>query len=98
MERVSIPYGTLAEEIQLACESHSWADIQERLRAEAPNEACVFVLTEPSRGVVRTTAILREPIWPRPGDVRATPYSLEIHADYISRAMDAAVDSGEVTG
>lgn len=47
---------------------------------------------------MRTTAILREPIWPQPGDVRATPYSLEIHADYISRAMDAAVDSGELTG
>jgi hypothetical protein len=98
MEKVTIPHQRLVEEVHVACEAPIWAEIHQRLRAEEPNEGCSFVLTEPSRGATRATVILREPIWPQPGDVDATPFSLEIHADYISRAMDASTDAGELTG
>jgi hypothetical protein len=98
MNDVHMPAKVSPEEVHVACESRTWAAIQERLRADAPNEACTFVLTAPSRGATRTTVILREPIWPEPGEVLATPYNLEIHADYISRVMDSAIDAGEFTG
>ena len=91
MTATSIPEGRLAQELHLACEASRWREIENRLRGDAPNESCVFVLTEQSRGDMRTTLILREAIWPRPGEVKATPYRLEISADYISRAMDSAV-------
>jgi len=88
----------LADEAYIACEADNWRLLAERLRADNPNEACAFVLARPSRGVVRTTLILKEVIWPEDGEVDATPYSLEISADYISRAMDTAINAGELTG
>jgi ThiF family protein len=93
-----IPEGILAAECHVACERRIWNEIQVRLKNDSPNEACVFVLTEPSCGVDRVTTILRHPIWPHPGDVRATPHSLEISADYVSRVTDVAIDAGEKTG
>lgn len=94
----ALPVGTLSPEIHFASESSAWKAIDERLKRAAPKEACVFVLARPSRGTVRSTLILREPIWPNPGDVQATPYSLDISADYITRALDAAIDSSDQTG
>jgi hypothetical protein len=94
----AIPEGQLAEECHVACEGRTWKEIQLRLRSDAPKEACVFVLTEPSRGVTRATTILRKPIWPAADEVVATPYSLEISADYIARVTDAAIDEGDQTG
>src|SRR4051812_45858136 len=93
-----LPEGTLSDEVQFACETTNWRELRDRLRADAPNEACAFVLTRPSRGWRRTTCLLGEVLWPFPGEVTATPYSLEISADYISRAIDAAIDAGELVG
>jgi hypothetical protein len=98
MNSIKLPLGVLSEEVNFACEAKIWKEMEERLRHTAPSEACVFVLTRPSRGNSRTTIILREIIWPRAGEVIATPHCLEISADYISRALDAAVDAGELTG
>jgi hypothetical protein len=95
---VSLPERKFAAECHIACEAQTWREIENRLKASSPNEACVFVLTEPSRGETRTTVLLRKPIWPQLGEVVATPYSLEISADYIARATDGAIDEGENTG
>ena len=59
---------------------------------------CSFALTRPSVGASRTTVIVREVIWPRAGEVVATPHALEISADYISRALDIAIDAGPMVG
>lgn len=93
-----LPTGVLSPEVHLACEAKKWHDIEQQLRKDYPNEACVFVFTRPSRGSNRTTCILKECFWPGEGEVEATPHSLEISADYITRVMDAAVDAGESTG
>lgn len=94
----TLPAGALSEEVNFACEASRWAEIEGRLRRDAPNEACVFVLTKPSCGMRRTTCLVGEALWPAPDEVIATPYNLEISAAYISRVMDAAVDAGELTG
>src|SRR5713101_2009690 len=91
-------HGHLADEIHLAVDAETWREVTTKLRAEAPNEACCFLLTRPSRGVARTTVLMREIFWPRPGEVVAEPGSLELSADYISRVMDAAVDAGPMVG
>lgn len=96
--RVKLPGGALSNEVHLAVESSTWVELATKLRAQAPNEACTFVITRPSRGVNRTTILLREIIWPRNGEVTATPERLEISADYISRALDVAVDAGPLAG
>lgn len=93
-----LPVGHLRHEVQLACESQSWDAIGQRLRQAAPNEACTFVLTRPSVGYSRATVLLGQPIWPEPGEVTPTPYSLDIKGDYISRAMDRAIDEGPLVG
>jgi hypothetical protein len=97
-QRVSLPESRLAEEVHIAVESGTWRELRTKLTAAAPNEACCFLLTRPSRGIKRTTVILREIMWPRPGEVLATPGSLELSADFLSRAMDAAIDSGPMVG
>lgn len=98
LEPVSLPQAKLADECHIACEAQTWRQIEDRLKDAFPNEACVFVLTEPSRGETRTTVLFRNPIWPQLGEVVAAPHSLEISADYIARATDAAIDEGENTG
>src|SRR6185312_1839132 len=95
---VNLPHASLSDEINIACESKTWSALWKRLTRDAPDEACAFVLTRPSRGTGRTTCILREIIWPEPGEVVATPVSLELSADYISRAMDVAIDAGDLVG
>lgn len=97
-ERVTLPFGLLSDEVHVAMSRKTWEQLSLRLRAEAPNEACAFVLTRPSRGVQRTSAVLSEIIWPNDNDVVATPSELEISSDYISRALDAAVDAGPLVG
>lgn len=82
----------------MACERTRWADMVARLRTHAPNEACTFALVRPSTGIRRLTLLVGDALWPIPGDIRATPYSLELSADYISRALDAAIDAGENVG
>ena len=52
--------GHLTDEVHLAADRRIWQQINDGLLAQAPNEACVFVLTRPSRGVIRTTVILGE--------------------------------------
>jgi molybdopterin/thiamine biosynthesis adenylyltransferase len=93
-----LPTGRLAAEVQIACEGERWGKVLARLRTAAPNEACAFLLTRPSRGRSRTTVLLGEPIWPEAGEVRATPQSLDITGDYISRALDRAIDEGPLVG
>ena len=93
-----LPHGHLAEEIHLAVDAETWREVTTKLEAEAPNEACCFLLTRPSRGVLRTTVLLREILWPRPGEVVAEPRGLELSAEYISRVIDAAVDAGPMVG
>jgi hypothetical protein len=88
----------LGHEIHIVCESSIWDEINRRLRSLAPNEACVFVATRPSRGCRRTTVLLKETIWPQPGDLQATPQSLEISSNYITRALDTAIDLGPEVG
>jgi hypothetical protein len=97
-ERARLPWGSLTEEVHIASDSKTWQEVTTKLRAEAPNEACTFVLVRPSRGVRRTTLILGEVLWPHPGEVTATRSNLEISADYISRALDAAIDAGPMVG
>jgi molybdopterin-synthase adenylyltransferase len=93
-----LPWGKLGEEVHFASLRSTWHEIEQRLRENAPNEACVFVLAYPSCGSTRKTLILREPVWPVAGEVRATPYNLDISPDYISRVLDRAIDAGELTG
>jgi hypothetical protein len=97
-DRVVLPSLHRAEEVHLAVERTVWAELSGRLMADAPNEACAFVLARPSVGILRTTVILGAIVWPREGDVEATPQRLEISADYITRAMDAAADAGPRVG
>jgi hypothetical protein len=96
--KMALPLGHLAEEVHIAATRTVWRKIAERLQAEAPNEACSFVLVRPSRGRRRVTAILGEILWPRPGEVVATPERLELSADYITRALEAAIDAGPMAG
>ena len=93
-----LPSAHLSVEVHIGVDRDTWKEIATKLRAQAPNEGCTFVLTRPSRGVRRTSVLLREILWPKPGDVVATPQMLEISADYISRAMDAAIDAGPMVG
>lgn len=88
----------LTEEIHVACAEATWTEVTQRLRAAAPDEACCFLLTHPSRGRRRTTVLLGQPIWPAEGEVDATPGSLELSADFITRALDAAADAGPLAG
>jgi len=97
-EKVVLPAAHRAEEIHLAMQRAVWSDLVVGLNAAAPNEACAFVLTRPSIGIVRHTAILGEIVWPREGEVEATPGKLEISADYISRALDVAAEAGPRVG
>src|SRR5580658_5640472 len=93
-DRVVLPSAHRADEAHLAVERTIWTELFTRLNAEAPNEACTFVLARPSIGILRTTVILGAIIWPHDGEVEATPDKLEISADYISRALDVAADAG----
>lgn len=95
---ISLPSGRRADEIHIAMDRETWEEILSKLHAQAPAEACTFALTRPSVGVLRTTALLREVIWPHAGEVVATPQALEISADYISRAIDIAIDAGPMVG
>lgn len=90
--------GTIAHEAHVACPADLWASLNSRLWTDAPNEACTFLITRPSRGKRRTTVLLSHPVWPESGDVEASPESLEISSNYISRAIDAAIDAGPLTG
>jgi hypothetical protein len=85
-------------EIHIACQSAVWDEINRRLSSSSPNETSVFVASRPSRGVRRMTVLLNEPIWPRPGEIHATPQALEISSDYITRALDAVIDLGAEVG
>jgi hypothetical protein len=96
--KVVLPAAHRADEIHLAMQRAGWNDLFAGLNAQAPNEACAFVLTHPSIGIVRHTAILGTIIWPREGEVEATPGKLEISADYISRALDVAAEAGPLVG
>jgi hypothetical protein len=98
MSTNALPTGRLAEEVHIACEGEHWERLVARLRADAPQEACTFVLTRPSRGNRRATVLLGEAIWPEPGEVAATSQSLEISGDYISRALDRCIDQGPLVG
>lgn len=98
MERVTLPAGYRAEEVHLAAEHKIWHELVSRLHAQAPNEGCTFVLTRPSTGSVRATVILNQPIWPKIGEVVAKPAGLDISSDYVSRAIDAAIDAGPLVG
>lgn len=98
VQTTALPLGTIAKEAHVACERATWDALVNTLSAAAPDEACAFVLTRPSRGVDRTTVLLRDIIWARPGEVRATPQSLDISAAYISRALDTAIDAGPLVG
>jgi hypothetical protein len=90
--------GHMTDEVHLASDRRTWQQINDGLFAQAPNEACVFVLTRPSRGVIRTTVILGEILWPVHGEVKSTPRRLEISSDYISRVLDSATDAGPSVG
>lgn len=97
-EVVSLPEGHVTDEVHIALEASTWREVRTKLAAQAPNEACCFLLTRPSQGIRRTTVIAREILWPRPREVEATPGSLELSADFLSRAMDAAIDAGPFVG
>jgi ThiF family protein len=97
-EATSLPSAHLADEVHVAIQASVWHELRTKLQSQAPSEACCFLLTRPSRGVARTTVILREPIWPMHNEVIAAQGSLEISAGYISRAMDAAIDAGPMVG
>ena len=97
-DRIVLPFGHRSDEVHLAVERTAWMELFTRLNAEAPNEACAFVLARPSVGILRTTVILGAVIWPREGEVEATPERLEISSDFISRAMDIAADAGPLVG
>lgn len=93
-----LPNGVLSPEVHLAFPGAVWGELTAVLKDQSPNEACAFVLTRPSRGIERFTVLGREIIWPLAGEVIATPHSLEISANYISRVLDAAIDAGPMTG
>jgi len=93
-----LPAGHLADEVHIAAPRTTWLGIVSRLQAQAPDEACTFVLIRPSRGFHRTSVILGEVLWPVPGEVVATPERLEISADYITRVLEAAIDAGPLVG
>jgi len=95
---IALPLGHLSEEVHVATTRTIWREITDRLQAQAPNEACTFVLVRPSRGRRRVSVILGEILWPGPGEVVATPDRLELSADYVTRALDAAIDSGPMVG
>src|SRR6202044_2507491 len=97
-DRAVLPSVHRAEEVHLAVERTVWTELSSRLMADAPNEACAFVLARPSVGILRTTVILGTIIWPREGEVEATPERLEVSADFISRALDIAADAGPLVG
>ncbi len=88
----------LYRQLHIACEAETWNEMERRLRSEFPKEACCFVITRRSKGIRRLSVLLRELMWPEPGDVTATKYSLEISANYISRALDALNDAGPFAG
>lgn len=98
MKRIRLPSGHRADEVHVAADRETWQEIVSKLTARAPAEACTFALTRPSVGVLRTTAVVREVVWPRAGEVAATPKALEISADYISRVLDIAIDAGPMVG
>jgi len=98
MKSHPLPLGRCADQVHIAADRETWQEIVFKLNAQAPAEACTFALTRPSVGVSRTTVIVREAIWPRAGEVLATPQKLEISADYISRALDTAIDAGPMVG
>ena len=93
-----LPSAHRADEVHLAVERTVWTELFTRLNTDAPNEACAFVLTCSSVGILRTTVILGAIIWPGEGEVEATPERLEISADFISRALDIAADAGPLVG
>lgn len=97
-EITTLSVGYLTEEVHIATDRKTWREVTTKLKAEAPAEACTFILVRPSRGVRRTTLILRDVLWPRPGEVVATPRKLDLSADYISRVLDAAIDAGPMVG
>jgi hypothetical protein len=97
-EIASLPLGHLADEVHIAAERKTWERILSSLNAEAPDEACAFLLVRPSRGVRRTTLLVGEVLLPAPGEVDATPQNLELTAGFITRAMDAAIDAGPMVG
>src|SRR5438309_11801098 len=94
VENATFALGHLADEVHIATDRKTWQDIITGVNAHAPDEACTFVLARPSRGIRRTTLLLREVLWPMAGEVVATTQKLEVSADYISRALDAAIDAG----
>ena len=94
----ALPSAHRADEVHLAVERTVWTELFTRLNTDAPNEACAFVLTRSSVGILRTTVILGAIIWPGEGEVEATPERLEISADFISRALDIAADAGPLVG
>ncbi len=98
MNKGALPSGQRTEEVHIAVGRETWQEIVGKLSAQAPAEGCGFALTRPSIGVLRTTVIVRELIWPRAGEVVASPQALEISADYISRALDVAIDAGPMVG
>jgi hypothetical protein len=81
MKETPLPLVRRADEVHIAADRVTWREIVSRLSAQAPAEACAFVLTRPSIGALRTTVIIRDVIWARVGEVVATPRALEISAD-----------------
>ncbi len=98
MKSVVLPSSRRADEVNIAADRQSWERLARKLLEQEPNEGCTFVLTRPSVGVVRTSVVLGEVVWPSAGEVVATPHALEISADYISRALDIAIDAGPKVG
>jgi hypothetical protein len=98
MKETPLRLARRADEVHIAADRGTWREIASRLSAQAPSEACAFVMTRPSIGALRATVIIRDVIWPRVGEVVATPRALEISADYISRALDVAIDAGPMVG
>lgn len=61
----------------------------------------VLEIADPLKGYAapqRTSVLLREVIWPLAGELVCTPFNLEISADFLSRAIDAAVEAGPMVG
>ena len=98
MKATPLPSGHSADEVHIAVDAGTWNELVSKLRAQAPNEACAFLLTRPSVGRSRTTAVIREVIWPSAADVISSPHGLELSADYISRSLDIAIDAGPLVG
>lgn len=98
MKKDTLPSGRRADEVHFAADRETWHEIVGKLSTQAPAEGCTFALARSSVGELRTTVIVRELIWPRADEVMASPQALEISADYISRALDAAIDAGPMVG